>query len=76
MQSIQVQTNATDVWTAPTFDSGTVASSTPELDLNTTSYAALTDGQVIYWRVRVQDMAGLWSLWSDPSRSNGTPREP
>jgi hypothetical protein len=65
MQSIQVQANATNVWTSPTFDSGTVASSTPELDLNTTAFPALTDGQVIYWRVRVQDMAGLWSLWSD-----------
>ena len=65
MQSIQVQANATNVWTAPTFDSGTVASSTPELDLSTTAFAAMTNGQVIYWRARVQDMAGLWSLWSD-----------
>lgn len=65
MQSIQVQTNATNVWTSPTFDSGTVASSTPELDLSTTSFAAMTNGQVIYWRARVQDMAGLWSEWSD-----------
>lgn len=65
MQSIQVQANASNVWTSPTFDSGTVASSTPELDLNTTAFTAMTDGQTIYWRVRVQDMAGLWSEWSD-----------
>lgn len=135
MQSIQVQANATNVWTAPTFDSGTVASSTPELDLNgtfprtqsvtttnasatvtgvagtflasdvgatitgtgipggatitvfgsstsvtisanatasatvtatiTESFPAMTNGQVVFWRARVQDMAGLWSEWSD-----------
>lgn len=66
MQSIQVQINSTSTFTSPAFDSGTVASSTPELDLNATAYGGLTDGQVVYWRCRVQDMAGLWSLWSDP----------
>jgi hypothetical protein len=30
---VQVQANATDLWTAPTFDSGAVPSSVPELDL-------------------------------------------
>ena len=66
MQSIQVQINSTSTFTSPAFDSGTVATSTPELDLNTTAYAGLTDGQTVYWRARVQDMAGLWSAWSDP----------
>lgn len=66
MQSIHVQINSTAVFTSPAFDSGTVATSTPELDLNATAYGGLTDGQTVYWRVRVQDMAGLWSAWSDP----------
>lgn len=67
MQALQVQINSTTTFTSPAFDSGTVLSSTPELDLNTTAYAGLTDGQVVYWRVRVQDAAGLWSEWSDPA---------
>lgn len=29
-------------------------------------FAGINDNQVIYWRVRVQDGAGLWSEWSDP----------
>lgn len=66
MQAIQVQTSASTSFTSPSFDSGTVASSTPELDLSATAFAGLTDGQTIYWRVRVQDSAGLWSGWSDP----------
>lgn len=66
MQSIQVQTNSTSTFTSPAFDSGTVTSSTPELDLSATALAGLTDGQTIYWRVRLQDGAGLWSDWSDP----------
>lgn len=65
MQAIQVQTSASTSFTSPTFDSGTVTSSVPELDLSTTAFVALTDGQVVYWRMRVQDAAGLWSEWSD-----------
>lgn len=66
LANIQVQTSATTSFTSPAFDSGTVATTTPELDLNATAFAGLTDGQTIYWRVRVQDGAGLWSEWSDP----------
>jgi hypothetical protein len=64
LQAINVQANATDVWTAPSFDSGTVLTSVPELDLSTTSFSALADGASIFWRVRLQDAAGLWSAWS------------
>jgi hypothetical protein len=34
LAAVQVQANATDVWTAPSFDSGAALSSVPELDLN------------------------------------------
>jgi hypothetical protein len=70
MQAIQVQTSASTSFTSPTFDSGTVTSSVPELDLSTTAFVALTDGQVVYWRMRVQDAAGLWSEWSDVADFN------
>ena len=68
---IQVQRYATEadalagsnlVW-----DSGQVASTVPELDLSATTFAALTTGQIVWWRVRVQDGAGLWSDWSLPA---------
>jgi len=65
LQAAQVQINATNVWTAPTFDSGTVMTSEPQLDLNTTAYAGITAGATAWWRVRVQDGAGLWSAWSE-----------
>ena len=64
LQAVQVQINPTDVWTAPAFDSGVVATSEPQLDLNTTAYAGLANGASTFWRVRVQDGAGLWSAWS------------
>jgi hypothetical protein len=64
LQAVQVQSNASNVWTAPTFDSGTVVSSVPQLDLATTAFPALADGASTWWRVRVQDAAGVWSPWS------------
>lgn len=64
LQAIRVQTNATNVWTAPSFDSGTVLTTDPQLDLSTTTFPAMTAGQVVYWRVQVQDGAGVWSPWS------------
>jgi hypothetical protein len=64
LQAIQVQINATDSWGAPSFDSGTVLTSVPELDLATTAYAGLADAATTFWRARLQDAAGLWSAWS------------
>lgn len=43
----------------------TLGASVPQLDLNTTAYAGLANTATLYWRVRVQDGAGLWSAWSD-----------
>lgn len=37
----------------------------PELDLAETTYLGLNVNDVVWWRVRVQDGAGLWSLWSE-----------
>jgi len=62
--ALQVQINSTDVWTSPSFDSGTVLTSVPELDLSTTAYAGLADGATVFWRIRFQDAAGVWSAWS------------
>lgn len=40
------------------------ASDVPQLDLDDTAYGGLADGASLWWRVRVQDGAGLWSGWS------------
>jgi len=68
LQAVQVQINPTNVWTAPAFDSGAVATSDPQLDLNATAYVGLAAGASVFWRVRVQDGAGLWSAWSTPAQ--------
>jgi hypothetical protein len=72
LASVNVQINATDVWTSPSFDSGEVASSEPSLDLAATAYAGLSAGSSVYWRVRVKDGAGLWSNWSNSARFQRT----
>lgn len=65
MGAIQVQIDPAQNATTPAFDSGTVSSTLPLLDLTTTAYAGLADGASTFWRVRVQDTSGLWSGWSD-----------
>lgn len=67
MQAMQVQIDDVSDFLTPLFDSGTVLTSVPELDLNTTAYAGLAVDAVVYWRARVQDGAGLWSNWSAPT---------
>lgn len=67
MQACQVQINPTNSFGAPAFDSGTVLSDDPQLDLTSTAYAGITVGSTAWWRVRVQDAAGLWGGWSDPT---------
>lgn len=66
LAAVQVQINATADFTTPAWDSGVVLTSSPELNLANTAYAGLTDGQTVYWRLRFQDGAGLWSSWADP----------
>lgn len=65
LASVQVQINSTNSFTSPSFDSGEVATTEAGLDLATTSFAGLAVDQVVYWRVRARDGAGLWSSWSD-----------
>lgn len=72
LQAVNVQINATNVWTAPSFDSGTVTTSDAQLDLSTTAYAGLAVGSSTYWRVRVQDASGQWSGWSDAAQFTRT----
>ena len=64
--NVQVQRATTSDFTTPAWDSGTVAASAAELDTATTSWVALADNEVVFWRIRVQDVNGLWSAWSQP----------
>lgn len=69
LTGVHVQINSADAWTTPAYDSGMVPWSAPEFDLNNPpspapAYAGLANGQTVYWRIRFQDGAGLWSPWS------------
>lgn len=65
LTAVQVQVEPGDGGTIPSFDSGSVLTSVPELDLSSTAFGGLVEGEEALWRVRVQDGAGLWSEWSD-----------
>lgn len=65
LAACQVQIDPAGNGAAPAFDSGTVATTIPQLDLNDTAYAGLANAATTQWRVRVQDGDGLWSDWSD-----------
>ena len=66
LAAVQVQVNTSNSFSSPAFDSGTVETTESGLDLATTAFAGIADGQTVYWRVRARDGAGLWSTWSDP----------
>ena len=57
--------DAEGTWTSPTYDSGTVSETVPELDLSMTAYAGLADAQTAYWHARWRNQSGRWSDWSD-----------
>lgn len=61
--AVQVQIDPTGAFTAPTFDSGTVATAANSYDLSSSSYGGITAGST-QWRVRVQNSQGQWSAWS------------
>lgn len=64
MQALQFQTSASTSFTNPGHDTGVVASTLPEFDTGPTGWLGFRE-DIRYWRVRVQDGAGLWSGWSD-----------
>ena len=69
LQAVRAQFNSADAWTAPSFDSGWVLSSVPELDTSRTDmpggvWAGLADGVTTFWRIQFRDAAGLESPWS------------
>jgi hypothetical protein len=68
MAGLQVQINAgSNNFAAPTFDSGVVATSVPELALVQTAFTGMVEGTTYWWRAQVQDGSGLWSGWSVPT---------
>jgi hypothetical protein len=66
-QSFRIQLATDTTFSAPTFDSGTVASADPQADLAALGYAGLALNATIYWRVQVADSYGNLSPWSDPA---------
>lgn len=63
--ALQVQINDTDVWSAPAFDSGEVATTAPQIDLAATAYVGIVLGATVWWRIRLKDGLGLWSPYSE-----------
>lgn len=70
----QIQLSTVSTFATTVFDSGWVATADPQFDLSTSTYAGLTSGASIYWRVRAQDGAGIQSAWSDPAQFSYTPK--
>jgi hypothetical protein len=65
LAAVQVQTNSSNLWTSPAWDSGAVTASAPELDLSTQgTFVGLADGETRWWRMRCTDTNGLVSAWS------------
>lgn len=69
MAAMNVQVNATNVWTSPTYDQ-TGTTTVPVFNLaspppGATAFTAISSGSSRFWRVRVQDTDGNWSGWSD-----------
>ena len=61
----QVQISTSTSFATPEYDSTMTANTQTSWDLAATAYGGLTDGATRYWRVRVQDQAGLTSEWSE-----------
>jgi hypothetical protein len=68
----QVQIDSSDTFPTPDFDTGWVDSTDPEIDLGATAYTGMSNGQTIFWRVRVQNAEGIIGEWSDPAEVTRT----
>lgn len=68
LRKIQVQTAASETgFATPSWDSGEVESTVTELDLSKRDdWVPPAPDVTVWWRVRNQDGAGLWSEWADP----------
>ncbi len=66
MQAFRLQVAPGGSTFSPSFDTGTVPSSTPQYNSSGSSLD-LTEGAEYQWRVMVQDNEGLWSSWSAPA---------
>src|SRR5699024_5803814 len=60
-QRIQVQNQTTST----NYDTGKIATSEPEYDLDDGAFTPLADGDAARWRVKTWDGAGLEGPWSD-----------
>lgn len=67
LSAVRVQTNPTNNFTAPAWDSGTVVTAEAGLDLNATSYPGTAANATTWYRVQVRSTSGEWSSWSDPT---------
>lgn len=64
LAAIQVQIDDAADFLTPLWTSAEVATTSPQLDLATTDYPGINEGETRYWRVRLKDGAGLWSPYS------------
>lgn len=71
MLALQVQVaTSSSGFGAPVYDSGTVLTSWVQ---HTPPAGTFPAGVMRWWRLRVQDTAGLWSAWSDPAQTGSLP---
>lgn len=63
---VRTGTSETTVHTAPSWDSGEVATTVSQLDLSAqSSWTPPEKDTVVWWQVRCRDSSGVWSGWSD-----------
>lgn len=64
LSAVQVQVSTTSTFSSIAWDSGVQPATVPEFDLAASTFPGFTSAAA-WWRVRVQDGAGLWSVWSE-----------